>query len=479
MGQGSGIPIIRKISNFTDLRILIVLGSILFSAGAVICGAAPTMNAFIIGRVFKGLAGAFLIQTTQQYVVMLCKPAEMGLVAGVIGLSWVVGLLVGPIIGALFAENSHLTWRWAFYILLPFLLVLVAPPAATIAPPPPSRGGRSFFENFIRLDWVGFLLHSTTLTLFCCSAVLSGLTWPWNSGAAISLWVLTGLVAIAYGIQQSLCLFTNPEHRLIPLEVFANRTVLLVVINTCMMAVGYAMSIYYTPLFFSFARGDGPVESAVHMLPLIGTFIAFVLLTGALLPSLRLYAAIYTTGGLMIVGAAGFLVTINASTPDSQVMGVTALLGAGVGLAFPIGISVNSVKLPKERSADIAMLNAMSLTIPSALTISVAGSIYENIGFHELNNALQPFGFTEADVRETLAGVSSRLSQAIDPKIRPVVAATVTRVIAKEFYILIAAGIVMVLASACMKWEALDIKGSKPAGETRTEEVLESAETHV
>lgn len=193
---------------------------------------------------------------------MLCRPAEIGLVTGVVGLSWVVGLLIGPIIGALFAENEHLTWRWAFYILLPFLLVVVAPPAATIAPPPPRDSHRSFLANLAKLDWAGFVLHSASLTLFSCVTVFSGLTWPWNSSAAIVMWTITGLVIVAYIVQQKFCLLTTPEHRLIPLEVFAERTVLLVCINTCMMAVGYAMSIYYTPLFFSFARGDGPVQSA-------------------------------------------------------------------------------------------------------------------------------------------------------------------------------------------------------------------------
>lgn len=270
VAQGSANPLVRKMTNFMDLRILIVLGSIIFAVGAAICGAAPTMNAFIVGRVVKGVAGAGLLQTTQQYIVMLCRPAEMGLVTGIIGLGWVVGLLIGPIIGALFAENSHLTWRWAFYILLPFLLVVVAPPAATIAPPPPAiHAGRSFLKNMAGLDWVGFVLHTASLVLLCCATVFSGLTWPWNSGAAIAIWVITGLVIIAYILQQKFCLFTTPEHRLIPLEVFAERTVLLVCINQCMITVGYAVSIYYTPLFFSFARGDGPVGSAGEFLLLI------------------------------------------------------------------------------------------------------------------------------------------------------------------------------------------------------------------
>lgn len=215
------------------------------------------------------------------------------------------------------------------------------------------------------------------------------------------------------------------------------------------------------------------------MLPLVGTFIAFVLVTGALLPTLRLYAAIFLVSGVLIVAASGFLVTISPSTPDSQVMGVTALLGVGVGIAFPIGITVNSFVLPKERRPDVSMINSMGLTIPSALTVSVAGCIYENLSFRDLKIALEPFGFSETDIREALAGVSSRLSDTIDPEARAIVAATVTRVIAKEFYILVAAGVVIVITSALMKWEALDLKGTKTAGAVKSETVLAPAEEHV
>lgn len=213
----------------------------------------------------------------------------------------------------------------------------------------------------------------------------------------------------------------------------------------------------------------------VHMLPLVGTFIAFVLVTGALLPAVRLYAALYLVGGLMIAGASGFLVTISPSTPDSQIMGVTALLGAGIGIAFPIGVSVNSYVLPKEFRPDVAMLNSLSLSIPSALTLSVAGCIYQNLSFRDLKDVLEPFGFSEIDIREALAGASSKLSTGSGPQIRSVVAATVTRVIAKEFYISIAAGAIIIVTSAFMKWEALDFNGTKTIEAAKSADVLVSA----
>ncbi|KAI1859249.1 uncharacterized protein JN550_012169 [Neoarthrinium moseri] len=466
IAQTAGVPLVRKFSNFTDLRILIVMGSVVFSVGAAVCGSAPTMNAFIIGRVVKGLGGSLLTQTTQQYLVMLCRPTEVALVAGVLGLAWVVGLLLGPILGALFAENHHLTWRWAFYIVIPLIMGVVAPLAGTIAPPPPIHAKRSFASNLGRIDWVGFILHSASVVLLPSVIAFSGLTWPWNSGAAITVWVITGLVVMAYFVQQAFSLFTTPEHRLMPVDALKNRTVLLVFIATCMMAIGYTISLYYSALFFAFARGQGPISSAIHMLPLVGTFIACVLISGALLPMVRRYAAIYTLGGLIIVGASGYIVTISPTSPDSAILGATALLGAGVGLTFPIGVSIISFVLPKQWAPDAALLNTLGISFPACFTVALAGCVYENLGHRDLSAALRPFGFSDAEIREALAGASARLTGAVDQQIQMVASTTVTRIIAKEFYILVVAGIVMITAAAFMKWEALDFKGRRPAEDT-------------
>lgn len=62
MAHAAGAPLVRKISDFIDPRILIVSGAVVFSVGVIICGAAPTISAFIVGRTVSGLGGALLQQ---------------------------------------------------------------------------------------------------------------------------------------------------------------------------------------------------------------------------------------------------------------------------------------------------------------------------------------------------------------------------------------------------------------------------------
>jgi hypothetical protein len=245
----------------------------------------------------------------------------------------------------------------------------------------------------------------------------------------------------------------------------SGRTVLLVFEGTCLMSVGYTMGLYYTPLYFSFSRGDGPIRSAVHMLPLVGTFIACVLLSGALLPRVRRYAAIFAASGCLMVAAGGaFVASVNVGMPDRRVMGITAVLGAGVSMAFPVGISVTSFVLPRARAPDAALLNVLGISVPAAVVVAVAGCIFEDVGMRDLRAVLGPHGFLDAEIREALAGASSRLDGGeADLKVRALAGAAVTRVIARLFYILLTSGVLEIINAACMRWEALDFQGRQKA----------------
>jgi hypothetical protein len=45
MAQAAGAPLVRKIFQFTDQRILIVSGALIFFVGAMVCGPSPRINA--------------------------------------------------------------------------------------------------------------------------------------------------------------------------------------------------------------------------------------------------------------------------------------------------------------------------------------------------------------------------------------------------------------------------------------------------
>ncbi|KAH8655212.1 major facilitator superfamily domain-containing protein [Xylariales sp. PMI_506] len=467
------MPLTRNLSNFINTRALILFGMGTMSAGAIVSGSATSLQAVIVGRIVTGFGGGFYLQIAQQYLLSYCAPWEIATTQGLLGLMWVLGMLMGPLFGGLFAENQFATWRWAFYIIPIVVMGAAAPLVAFCTPESLIKTDDSLLERLSELDWVGFVLHCVFLTLFTIASTFSGSTWSWRSGSAIAAWIIWGLVAIFYFLQQGSSLFTSPEHRIIPVDSLTHPVVWRVFVASCLMTVSYSISLYYTPLFFAFTRGDSPIESAVHLLPFCGSFMGVVMIAGVLLSIVRRYAVVYLASGCLLLAASGYLVTINAATPTSTVLGLLALLGMGVGILFPVGISVMSFVLPKgensKNSSDATLLNMISLSGTTLFTLGIAGSMWQNLGYKDLKQALAPFNLPDSEIRKTLAGVAATIDDANGAEIKALVAETMTRVLARLYYLVIAATVIMIIITCTMRWEALDFKAAKAAAAAQKE----------
>ncbi|HZC27637.1 MAG TPA: MFS transporter [Actinopolymorphaceae bacterium] len=89
----------------------------LFAGGLVIAGAAPTMLAFVAGRMVQGLGGGSVVVTL--YVIIgRAFPAELRpRVFAAISSAWVLPSIVGPVVAGVVTE--HASWRWVFLGLVP------------------------------------------------------------------------------------------------------------------------------------------------------------------------------------------------------------------------------------------------------------------------------------------------------------------------------------------------------------------------
>lgn len=89
------------------------LGNIgIFGIGSAVCGAAPNMNALIVGRIIAGIGAAGMYLGTLSLISMFTTLKERSIYMGIVVLAWGSGTILGPIIGGAFADSSA-TWRWA------------------------------------------------------------------------------------------------------------------------------------------------------------------------------------------------------------------------------------------------------------------------------------------------------------------------------------------------------------------------------
>lgn len=400
------------------------------------------------------------------YMAVFATAAEMPGLFATMSAVWAVGLVIGGPVGSALAENSHATWRWAFYLNLPFVgiglgIAIFCMPSHSLAP-----AGTSLLGRLARMDPLGILFNVAAPVLFSVAATFSGPIWDWGSGASVAMWVVFGVVVVAWAAQQVLCLFTTREERAFPVHILRRVDLIPIWVASGCAGASYAVTLYYTPLFYAFARGHDALAQTARLLPFILPFIVAVLLTGGLLPVVGRYKMVYALAGLFtLAGAAAMAATLDADVPEAQVMGLEALIALGLGMHFQHGFGISNVinKRNARDRLDSTVVCNMAQMGSIAMVLAVAGCIFQNVGYNLLRDAIVvaedgtgAVNYSEEEIREALAGVASTIWQSRDPAVLRRGIAAVTEVISCEFYIVTAAGALCLLCSAVMKWEKLD-----------------------
>ncbi|KAH8660598.1 major facilitator superfamily domain-containing protein [Xylariales sp. PMI_506] len=462
-GSVSVIPLWLKLSRILNLRLLLATGLLIFATGAAIAGAGQSMPVLIVGRVITGIGLSGVYQISLSYIAILATPLESPRLLGLIAAMFSMGLISGPLVGAAFAENTHATWRWSMYINLPIAGMLMAA-VIFIYPSYTVSSQLTLRQHLHNMDWVGAVLHIALVILLVIALTCSGVIWAWNSAAVISIWVVWGIVAISYIMQQRFTLFTTRENRIFPFHLLSCRRggLGLLALATCTAGSSYSVALYYLPLFYAFARGYGAIKAAIHLLPFICVFSVVALTAGALLPVVGRYFAFYVLGGAIILTAGALLSTslaTGAEVSDAAVMGYQALLGTGLGLMYFQGIPVSNAALPpSDRFHGAALINMAQLGSTS-IGLAIAGCVYQNEGFSRVRDVLQPCGFVDEDaIRQGLAGLVSPLWTAGDNQLVKLAAAEIIKVMAKLFYIVVASGGVCLVVGLLMDKQRLNFR---------------------
>ena len=121
-----------------------------------------------------------------------------------------------------------MTWRWIFWINLPFIGVGGALVALFLRLNYPTS---AFAEKLRRVDWIGAFLFIASLTGFLIPLTWGGVMYPWNHWRTLVPLILSAFGLIAFVVYQE-WLARRGREPLIPLEVVKNRTAAVTYFDT-------------------------------------------------------------------------------------------------------------------------------------------------------------------------------------------------------------------------------------------------------
>ncbi|KAJ5524144.1 hypothetical protein N7494_010794 [Penicillium frequentans] len=429
---------------------------VLFEVGSAVCGAAPSMNAFIIGRAVAGLGGAGMYLGCLTLLSITTSVRQRPTYMALTGITWGSGTVLGPVVGGAFTQNVHATWRWAFYINL-CIGAVFAPVYIFFLPRADPQEGVPLKQKLLQIDYLGVVLNVGAFTALIMAINFGGNLFAWAAGREIALWVVGGVMLLLFGLQQAFKIGTTTQERIFPGDLLRMPIMWLLFALMCAASTCVFIPTYYIPIYCQFVKGDSPLTAAVRLLPFIVLMVFSGLLNGALMSKLGYYMPWYLAGGILTSIGGGLMSTIDETSPISRVYGYSALIGIGAGMFIQTGFSVAQAKVSPSRASDAASLIAFTQNIGIVLALAISGSVFQNQALDSLQKLL-PRIPREA-LRGAISGSNSDLIKTIPAETQAKVIHAIVYAMSHTYYLVITAAVMTAVGSLFLKRERIFVQG--------------------
>ena len=326
-----------------------------FTVASMLCGIAQGIEQMVAFRLLQGVFGAALVPISQAVMLDAYPPARRGSAMAIWGMGVMLGPIMGPTLGGWLTDNY--TWRWVFFVNLPFGVLTVA--------------GLSVFmrESPIRRDipfsWSGFLPLS--LGIGALQMMLDrGQEQNWFQSTEICVEAILAVVGFYFFLVDA---FTA-KRPFIDLRIFRDWNFSIALIFMFIIGVILLATMALVTPFIQNLLGY-PVLASGYLLGTrgIGTFFA-MMIVGRLLTKydprlLILLGLILATGSLWVMVGWNADVSGRAIAIDSVVQGV------GLGLVFVPLNTIAFATLPGALRTEGAALWTLIRNIGSSVGISV------------------------------------------------------------------------------------------------------------
>jgi MFS family permease len=333
-----------------------------FAIGSLVVARSSTFGMLLAGRAIQGMSAGGITPTASAVVGDLFPSEQRGKILGLIGATFGMAFLVGPVIASILLVVA--SWHWIFLINLPiaavvfFMSMRALPSLTTVVDHPP-------------FDYAGITVIALMLT-----SLMFGINRALDTALGVTLW--PGLLALfAISIPMLIWIERRAAQPIVPMTLFGTRQLR----TTWMLCVGagFGMGSVIFIASVAVAAFNTPSKRAgLLLLPLVlcssVASVGFGRIQnrlGARNVMLSGFGTLAIGSGLIGLGAAHFWVYMLA----------TLFIGAGVGIV--VGGTLRTVVLDevdqRQRSAAQALVN-IGIAIGNLLVVAVLSALADRAG---------------------------------------------------------------------------------------------------
>jgi MFS transporter, DHA2 family, multidrug resistance protein len=371
-----------------------------FTIASMFCGIAQSIEEIVIFRLVQGMFGAALVPLSQSVMFEIYPPEQRNWAMSLWGMGVMIGPIMGPMLGGLLTE--YYSWRWIFFINLPFGIATVLGLAAFMR--------ESEANTRLSFDWLGFAALS--IAIGALQLMLDrGEQLGWFDSTEIVLMATISAVAFYIFIAHTL---TTPRP-FISIEIFANRN-------------------FVVGLLFMFVCGVLLVASMALMAPFLQNVLGYPIIDAGLLLGTRgvgMMIAMLVAGRLapkvdarLLLFAGLFLCTLTLYFtidfgPDTSVgtiVWVSVVQGLGLGFMFVplnvVALSTLSAELRTEGTAIWTLIRNLGSSI--GVSVVIANLTNTTTTMHaRLMESVTPFNQALADPAAAMLDLSTDTGRAL------------------------------------------------------------------
>ena len=327
-------PLYGKLSDIYGRKPFFIFAISIFTVGSALCAFAPSIGMLAAFRAVQGIGAGGLFALALAIIGDIVPPRERAKYQGYFLAVFGMSSVLGPVIGGFFAGADTILgitgWRWVFLVNVPIAAVALYVVARTL----------HLHHNRLdhRIDYWG----ATALTVALVPLLIvaeQGREWGWLSGRSLALYALGLSGAIAfYVIERGM-----KDEALIPLRLFAIRTVAVSSAVSIFVGMGMFGGLACIPLYLQIVKGASATEAGLQLLPMTLGIMIGSIASGQVTSRTGRYRQFPIIGTALLVVAMLLFYLVTADTPLWQSMLVMVLFGLGLGFNFqPLTVAVQN-----------------------------------------------------------------------------------------------------------------------------------------
>ncbi|KIW61815.1 hypothetical protein PV05_01895 [Exophiala xenobiotica] len=373
MAFGAAQTSAGKIYKYYNLKWSFLISMLIFEVGSLICGIAPNSKTLVVGRAIAGLGGAGLSVGGTSIVSFTVPPAKRPMMMGVIGMTYALAAVLGPLLGGAFTD--HVSWRWCFYVNLPIGGVAAVAVFFFFRLPAASAPPRvSWTKKLLHVDPVGIALAMGGIVCFILALQYGGNAHPWDSSVVIGLLIGFGLIAITLVAWE---IWLGDYAMMLP-RLYKQRSLSTTAPYQFFFMGSYIVLLYYLPIYFQSILGASPIKSGVNNLPLVLAAAVFALAGGAVVMKTGRAQQVMFIGSMLATVAIGLIYTLDIGTSTAKWVGYQFFVGATMAFAIMHGLSIAQANVGPEDLAAVTANLLFFQTVGGAFSTSAGQSAFVN-----------------------------------------------------------------------------------------------------